>query len=108
MVSYERRLGSVGYYEEDGGFDYMVAKTERVLEKPVQWVAVSQQFFNTTLVARNGFSSGDDPPGQRDGRQLPMWSNGLEVNLQAKIPGSWRLTELPMQLYYGPNDFPYP
>jgi YidC/Oxa1 family membrane protein insertase len=56
-ITYERRQGSIGYYE-DGQFDYMVSRTERALEKPVQWVAVSQQFFNTTLIAKNAFSSG--------------------------------------------------
>jgi len=101
--SYERRLGSVGYYENDGGFDYMVAKTERALEKPVQWVSVSQQFFNTTLVAKNGFSSGMI----HLAKETVDSSNVVEraqVDLQAKIP-ALASTVLPMQLYYGPNDF---
>jgi YidC/Oxa1 family membrane protein insertase len=100
--SYERRLGSVGYYE-DNQFDYMVARTERALEKPVQWVAVSQQFFNTTLVAKNGFSSG----AIHLVKETADTSNVVEraqVDLQAKIP-ALASTVLPMQLYYGPNDF---
>jgi YidC/Oxa1 family membrane protein insertase len=56
-VTYERRLAGISFYE-DNQFDYMVAKTERTLEKPVQWLAVSQQFFNMTLIAKNGFNSG--------------------------------------------------
>ncbi len=101
--SYERRLGSVGYYENDGGFDYMVAKTERSLERPVQWVAVSQQFFNTALVAKNGFSSGMI----HLAKETVDSSNVVEraqVDLQAKIP-ALASAVLPMQLYYGPNDF---
>jgi YidC/Oxa1 family membrane protein insertase len=101
--SYERRLGSVGYYETDGGFDYMVARTERALEKPVQWVSVSQQFFNTTLIAKNGFSSG----AIHLAKETVDTSDVVEraqVDLQAKIP-ALASTVLPMQLYYGPNDF---
>jgi YidC/Oxa1 family membrane protein insertase len=101
--SYERRLGSVGYYENDGGFDYMVAKTERALEKPVQWVAVSQQFFNTTLVAGNGFSSGMIHLVKETADSSDVVERA-QVDLQTKIP-ALASTVLPMQLYYGPNDF---
>ncbi len=101
--SYERRLGSVGFYEQDGGFDYMVAKTERALEKPVQWVAVSQQFFNTTLVAKNGFSSGMIHLAKETSDSSDVVERA-QVDLQAKIP-ALASTVLPMQLYYGPNDF---
>jgi YidC/Oxa1 family membrane protein insertase len=102
-VSYERRLGSVGYYENDGGFDYMVAKTERALEKPVQWVAVSQQFFNTALIAKNGFSSGMIHLVKETADTSDVVERA-QVDLQAKIP-ALASTVIPMQLYYGPNDF---
>ncbi len=101
-VSYERRLGSIGYYE-DNQFDYMVAKTEQTLTNPVQWVAVSQQFFNTTLIAKKGFSSG----AIHLAKETADSSNVVEraqVDLQAKIP-ALASAVLPMQLYYGPNDF---
>jgi YidC/Oxa1 family membrane protein insertase len=102
-VSYERRLGSVGFYEDDGGFDYMVAHTERTLEKPVQWVAVSQQFFNTALVAKNGFSSGMIHLVKETSDSSDVVERA-QVDLQAKIP-ALASTAIPMQLYYGPNDF---
>jgi YidC/Oxa1 family membrane protein insertase len=101
-VSYERRLGSVGFYE-DGRFDYMVAHNEHTLEQPVQWVAVSQQFFNTTLIAKNAFNSGSI----HLVKETVDTSNVVEraqVDLQAKIP-ALATTVLPMQLFYGPNDF---
>ena len=53
IVTEERRLTSIGFME-DGQFDYMSSKSERTFEKPVQWIALSQQFFNSTLIARNG------------------------------------------------------
>jgi YidC/Oxa1 family membrane protein insertase len=102
-VSYERRLGSVGYYENDGGFDYMVAHNEHTLDKPVQWVAVSQQFFNTTLIAKHGFSSGEIHLAKETADTSDVVERA-QVDLQAKIP-SLASAVLPMQLYYGPNDF---
>ena len=101
-VSYERQLGSVGYYE-DNQFDYMVSRNERALEKPVQWVAVSQQFFNTTLIAKNGFSSGVIHL-TKETADSSLVVERAQVDLQAKVP-AMASAELPMQIYYGPNDF---
>ena len=101
-VAYERQLGSIGYFE-DNQFDYMVARTDRALEKPVQWVAVSQQFFNTTLIAKNGFSSGSIHLAKETGDSSIVVQRA-QVSLQSKIP-ALASTVLPMQLYYGPNDF---
>jgi YidC/Oxa1 family membrane protein insertase len=101
-ISTERRLVSVCYYE-DNQFDYMAAKTERTFEKPVQWISASQQFFNTTLIAKNGFSSG----GVHLIKETADTSNTVaraEFAMQAKIPATAAAT-LPFQIYYGPNEF---
>jgi len=66
-------------------------------------VAVSQQLFNTTLIAKNAFSSGM----VHLTKETVDTSNVVEraqVDLQAKIP-ALASTVMPMQLYYGPNDF---
>jgi YidC/Oxa1 family membrane protein insertase len=101
-VKYERRLAGVSFYE-DNQFDYMVSKTERTLDKPVQWVAVSQQFFNMTLVGRDGFGSATI----HLAKETVDTTTGVEraeINFQAKVTAA-ASTVLPMQIYYGPNDF---
>src|SRR5688500_473647 len=55
-AEYERQMASVCFYEDED-FDYIQTKTSKKLEKPVQWVSVSQQFFNSTVIAKNNFSS---------------------------------------------------
>ncbi len=98
----ERRLSSVCYYENND-FDYILSKSEKTFEKPVQWVSISQQFFNRTLVAKNSFSSGS----VHLMKETADTSNTVaraEVILQAKVPSAAAVT-LPFQLYYGPNDF---
>jgi YidC/Oxa1 family membrane protein insertase len=101
-VSYERRLAGVSYYE-DNQFDYMVAKTERSLEKPVQWLAISQQFFNMTLIAKQGFSSGAVHLAKETADSSSVVLHA-DVDLQAKIPAT-AASVFPMQMYFGPNDF---
>jgi len=98
----ERRLASV-CYSEDNQFDYISSKTERTFEKPVQWVSVSQQFFNTTVIAKNGFASGAIHL-MKETADTANTVGRAEVALQAKIPAT-AVATLPFRLYYGPNDF---
>ena len=101
-VIYERQQSTICYYEENS-FDYVMSKSGRTFEKPVQWVSVSQQFFNITLIAKNKFTSGE-----------VKWTKLLEdtsakiaeatTALQARLPlGS--NSQFDMSLYYGPNDY---
>lgn len=101
-ISEERRLTSIGFME-DNKFDYMSSKTERTFDKPVQWIAFSQQFFNSTLVAKNGFTGGT----ARWQREASDSSNVVargDFALQAKIPAA-ASASMSFRLYYGPNDF---
>ena len=101
-VSDERQYSSLGFYE-DNRFDYMQSKTERTFEKPVQWLSVSQQFFNSTLIAKDGFASGSVKM-QRESADSSNVVVRAEASMQAKIPATANAS-LPFQLYYGPNDF---
>ena len=101
-VANEKRLSSICYYE-DNNFDYIQAKNERTFEKPVQWLTVSQQFFNTTLIAKNSFTSGSVHFMKEPGDTSNLIARA-DVNLQAKVPAAASAT-MPFQLYYGPNDY---
>ncbi len=101
-VKYEKQLSNVGFYE-DNDFDYISSKSEKKFESPVQWVAVSQQFFNTILRAKNNFNSGE----VHWAREAADTSNVIarvDANLQIKIPAGASAT-IPLELYYGPNDY---
>ncbi|HSZ87495.1 MAG TPA: membrane protein insertase YidC, partial [Puia sp.] len=45
-IIYEKRLCNIGFYEDES-FDYISSHTDKAFDKPVQWLSVSQQFFNT-------------------------------------------------------------
>jgi len=103
-VVYERRQASVCYMV-DNNFDYVLTKPERTFEKPVQWVSVSQQFFNTTLIAKNNFSSGDVKM-TKSASSSDFSPKVAEVTttLQTRLPLGAR-AGASLQLYYGPNDY---
>ncbi len=100
-VKYERLQTNIGFYT-DNDFDYIMSKSEKKFDKQVQWVSVSQQFFNTTLIAKNGFSSGDI----KWTRHADSTSKIADVttSLQTKLPLGADAA-FPMQLYFGPNDY---
>lgn len=102
-AKYERQQSQIVYLQDDG-YDYqsVLGKTEKKFEKPVQWVSIKQQFFNTTLIAKDKF----------DGGQI-QWTHNAEdttslitdatATLQKKLAGTSGTVQL--QLYYGPNDY---
>jgi YidC/Oxa1 family membrane protein insertase len=101
-VAYERLQSSI-CFSEDNSFDYIASKSEKKFEKPVQWVSVSQQFFNSTLIAKDNFSSGELHWVRETADSSNVIGN-VDVNLQSKIPAA-NAVNLPFQLYYGPNDY---
>lgn len=101
-ISYERGQSKVGYrYNND--FDNHMAPGggSKEFTGKVDWVSVKQQFFNTTLIAKNGFSSGN-----------LIWSAPTDsshtvvaatANLHVPVPS--QSATVPLALYYGPNDY---
>ena len=101
-VSYEKRQANISYYEANN-FDYISRKTEVNFEKPVQWIAVSQQFFNTTLVAKDNFSSGSLKWAREQSDSSNLVAK-VDASLQSKLPPG-NPSVVPLQIYYGPNDY---
>jgi YidC/Oxa1 family membrane protein insertase len=100
-VYYEKRLTNV-CFSTDNEFDYISSKTEKTFDKPVQWVAVVQQFFNRTLIAKNNFDGGEIH-WLREASDTSVMLGAADVHLQAKLPGA--AATLNFQWYYGPNDY---
>lgn len=102
-LTYEKTNSQVGF-NEAGEFDYygISNRNEQEFGKDLKWVAVKQQFFNTAFIAKNGFESG-----------MMKWvvpeDTGLVVeanaSLQYKVDGNMATSLIPLQLYYGPNDY---
>ena len=100
-MTYERTMSNICFYEGTD-FNYISAKTEHKFEEPVKWVGVVQQFFNTTLITRDNFNGGDIKWARRTDTSKIL--SDVTVNLQAKVPPTASVT-VPLQLFYGPNDY---
>ncbi len=99
---YERLQSNI-CFSEGNSFDYISVKNQRKFEKPVQWLALSRQFFNVTLI--NKKSSFDN--GVVNWARSVDSSNVLgnaEAALQMKVQ-SGATVNIPLQLYYGPNEY---
>ena len=99
-TTYERQMSNI-CFSEGSEFDYISSNTNKVFEKPVQWVGLVQQFFSTTVIYKDGFKSG-----KIDWQRKTDSSNGLatlQAQFQTKLTGA--NASMPLSLYYGPNDF---
>ena len=97
---YERQMSNI-CFSEGGEFDYISSKTTKSFEKPVQWVGLVQQFFNTTIINKQGFASG-----KIDWQRKLDSSNGLatlQSQFQTKVNSD--NAAISLSLYYGPNEF---
>ncbi len=100
---YERQMSNICFSEE-GSFDYISSKSEHKFEKPAQWLSVVQQFFNTTLIAKNNFAEGQ-VQWQRATADTIKTLATTTANLRVKVPASNAPVVVPFQLYFGPNDY---
>ena len=99
---YERQqMSNICFFEGDE-FDYISSNTDHTFEKPTNWMSVVQQFFNTTLVAKNSFATGQ-VNWQRSTIDSSTSLASVYSIFSLKVAGANAI--VPMQLYYGPNDF---
>jgi YidC/Oxa1 family membrane protein insertase len=102
-IRYERQQSQIGFLEDES-FDYVLSKSERKFEKPVHWISSKQQFFNSTLIAKNNFNGGGV-----DFTHLPSGDTSdvvmrVSADFQVKT-GLDNSVSIPMQLYFGPNEY---
>lgn len=103
-LDYEKQQSNISF-REDGDYDDEAAysSNSETFEKPVNWIGVKQQFFNTTLVAKNNFTSGrvdwvtsDNVKDKTVVQSIANLKIGLPVGNAATVP---------MGIYYGPTDY---
>jgi len=102
-ISYERQQTHICYLENgDYDFEYVGSGDDLKFEKPVEWLAVKQQFFVSALSAKNKFQNA-----------LVKWAvpaDSLHIiaqttaNCNIALQGG-SIATVPLQLYYGPSDY---
>ncbi|MBD0332469.1 MAG: membrane protein insertase YidC, partial [Chitinophagaceae bacterium] len=103
-LSYEKGQSKVAYrVNNDYDWSRALSSNNKEFDKPVNWVSVKQQFFNTTLIAKNNFSSGRIqwivPANNQDKTIVEAIAN-----LRLQLPASTNVI-VPLAFYYGPTDY---
>jgi len=102
-IKYERTQSRLCYVEDNSyNFKNAAAGAAETFEKPVNWVSVKQQFFNSALIAKNNFNSGEVTVTAPDDTSLVV--EKAIANMKMQLPATASAT-VPLSLYYGPNDF---
>ncbi len=101
--AYEVQQSRLCYFDKDG-YDYNSAMsgTTKDFEIPADWVSFKQQFFNSTLLAKNKFASG-----KAEMTLLPDTTAELftaKASLKVQVPQASMAT-IPIEIYYGPNNY---
>ncbi|MEP6513706.1 MAG: membrane protein insertase YidC [Parafilimonas sp.] len=100
-VEYERRMSNV-CFSVNNEFDYISAHNDEKFDQPVQWLSAVQQFFNVSVIAKNNFNSGTVHWTRKEDSSNII--GNVDALLQIKTPASASVT-IPLELYYGPNDY---
>jgi YidC/Oxa1 family membrane protein insertase len=89
---------------QNGDYDYegLLSGASVKFEKPTNWVSLKQQFFNTTLIAKNNFTSGDLQVTNNPDTAKHAVMNSV-ANMKLTMPAG--ASSAAFQLYYGPNDY---
>ena len=107
-ASYEANLSTMYFHEMDEDTDYCSCTstdTEELDEDVrLKWVAGSQQFFTSALIADNGFAPGATL--STEAYDVDTSEDLKKVSASLKIPvGGSNSEVVGMQLYVGPNEF---
>lgn len=104
-IEWETQQSQVAFVE-NGKYDFermVKGKDEtKVFPKTVDWVAINQQFFVTSFIAKNKFASGElkwESPKDTSLHIIGKATAHLKLNVQGND------AVIPLQLYYGPNDY---
>ncbi|MEY3348944.1 MAG: hypothetical protein RLY46_983 [Bacteroidota bacterium] len=102
-IQTEKRETQLGLYDENG-FDYFTMSDglNKSWESGLKWLSIKQKFFNTTLIADQGFSHVDI--------NCKVPNDSLKIvsqtvaNMQVNLPAT-SVANLSFTYFMGPNDF---
>lgn len=93
------------YYKDDVDYLSESKDDEKQIKSKLKWVSFKQRFFSATLIARNHFNDGIIKTFEiKDHKPFPRYLKSMDADLTAPF-NVLRDTQIPMSLYFGPNEF---
>ncbi len=102
--AYEKEQSRICYYDAEDGFDFerATAGATQEFENKTDWISFKQQFFNTTLIAKNDFKGGKAEMNSQPDTSQKLYVANADMQIQAPAASS---INVPLQMYYGPNAY---
>ena len=103
-MTYEKQQTHISQVSE-GNYDFEMLGSgdTKKFDKAVDWIAVKQQFFITTLLNKNKFPSVEVKWMVPSDTSLHIIAQTV-ANFRINVPAG-RSAQIPLQLYYGPSDY---
>jgi YidC/Oxa1 family membrane protein insertase len=105
-IEWEIQQSHVSFVENgEYDFEHVVkgADDNKKFSKPIDWIALNQQFFASAIVAKNKFANGEvkwESPDDTTLRIVGKATANLRIDV---LPGND--ATIPLQLFYGPSDY---
>lgn len=105
-IEWETQQSHVSFVENgDYDFEHVVRgkDDDKKFVRPVDWLALNQQFFAAAIVAKNKFTSGEvswQSPNDTSLHIIAKATANLKLNV---TPGNDAV--VPLELFYGPSDY---
>ena len=105
-IEWETQQSHIAYVE-NGDYDFEQVASNKIddkkLGKPVEWIALKQQFFASSIIARDKFQNAElkwEAPADTSLHVIAK----LTANLRLNVPAG-QDAQIPLQLFYGPGDY---
>ncbi len=105
-IEWETQQSHIAFVEnEDYDFEHLVIgkQDDKKLDKPVSWIALKQQFFAASIVAKNKFENAEIKWESPADTTLKVIAKAT-ANLRLHVPDGGSVA-MPLQLFYGPSDY---
>jgi len=105
-IAWETQQSHISYVESgDYDFEHIAEgkDDEKKFTKPLDWIALNQQFFASSILAKNKFSVGEIKWQSPKDTSLHIIAEAT-ANLRLDVPAGADVV-IPLQLFYGPSDY---
>ena len=102
-IKHEEQQSQISYVTDgDYDFDNLGSGSDKKFAKPVEWIALKQQFFASAIIAKNKFESADVQWVVPDSNKhiIAQATSTCRIN----VPGG-NAADIKLQLFYGPSDY---
>ena len=102
-INFEKQNTQIGYVE-DGEFDYHTIgrKSSVDFSAPVKWIGLRQRFFNTYLIAKDKFTSGQINWQMPSDEKKILAQSTADMKVQVPVAST---AKVGFNIFYGPADF---